>query len=145
MSNREYGVIPKPYKFVNTTLKNGIDINSIVNDINGLLPQFTDFIHQFNNLVTQYEINVITDSAGNMSIDVPGSMSDAEANKLSTRVGIIDRLITHHGATLSDLFQKGSSLENKLKAENANYVSQLSDQLTEFKKLNSSYKHKVTW
>lgn len=127
-----------------STLQNGVDISNIVNEVNNLLPQFTDFINQFNNLVTQTGINVITDSAGNMSIDVPGNMSETEANKLSTRIGIIDRLITNHSTTLSDLFEKGLSLENKLKAENSSYVSQLSDQFTEFNKLNSSYKHRVT-
>ena len=136
-------IIPKPYKFVNSTLKNGIDVSNIVNEVNNLLPQFSDFINQFNNLVTQNSINVITDTAGNMSIDVPNNMSDAEANRLSTRIGIIDRLITNHSTTLSDLFQKGLSLENKLKAEDSNYVSQLSNQFSEFNKLNSSYKHKV--
>lgn len=144
ISKRKYTIIPKPYKFVNSTLQNGVDINNIVNEINSLLPQFADFIGQFNNLITQNGINVITDSVGNMSIDVPGNMSESDANKLSTRIGIIDRLITNHGTTLSDLFQKGLSLENKLKAENSSYISQLSDQYTEFNKLNSSYKHKMT-
>jgi hypothetical protein len=76
-----------------------------------------------------------------MSIDVPHNMPDIEAEKISKRIGIIDRLITSHGNNLNDLFQKGLSIENKLKANNPNYVSELKDQIAEFKKLNVSYKH----
>ncbi len=133
--------IPKPYKFVNLTLQSGMDISNIVTEVNTLLPQLVDFINQFNNLVTQTSINVITDSGGNMSIDVPNSMPESEVNRLTTRLGIIDRLITNHGTSLNDLFQKGLSIENKLKVDNSNYISQLSDQYTQFKKLNASYKH----
>lgn len=133
--------IPKPYKFVNLTLQSGMDISNIVTEVNTLLPQLADFISQFNNLITQTGINVITDSSGNMSIDVPNSMPESEVNRLTTRIGIIDRLITNHGTSLNDLFQKGLSIENKLKTDNPNYVSQLSEQITEFKKLNASYKH----
>nr|QDG01209.1 hypothetical protein [Scytalidium sp.] len=133
--------IPKPYKFVNLTLQSGMNISNIVTEVNTLLPQLADFISQFNNLITQTGINVITDSSGNMSIDVPNSMPESEVNRLTTRIGIIDRLITNHGTSLNDLFQKGLSIENKLKTDNPNYVSQLSEQITEFKKLNASYKH----
>lgn len=136
--------VPKPYRFVSSTLQCGVDINNIVNEVNSILPQLADFIGQFNNLITQTGINVITDSVGNMSIDVPNNMPETEANKLSTRIGIIDRLITNHDTTLNDLFKKGLSLENKLKTDNPNYVSQLSEQISEYKKLNASYKHKIT-
>lgn len=84
---------------------------------------------------------MVTDSIGNMSIDVPQNMPDDVANKISTKVGIIDRLITTRGQEIHDLLQKGIHLENKLKMENSNYVSQLTDKIEEFKKLNSSYKH----
>ena len=71
-----------------------MDISQIVTEISTLMPQLTDFINQFNNVVTTSGVNVVTDSAGNMSIDVPYNMSDSAANKISTRLGIIDRLIT---------------------------------------------------
>ncbi len=142
--NKYTYTIPKPYKFVNSTLQSGVDIGNIVNEVNSILPQFADFIGQFNNLISQTGINVITDSAGNMSIDVPNNMPESEANKLSTRIGIIDRLITNHDTTLNDLFKKGLNLENKLKTDNPNYVSQLSEQISEYKRLNASYKHKIT-
>lgn len=116
-------------------------ISEIVAEINSLLPQLSNFINQFDATVTQSGINVVTDSIGSMSIDVPQNMPDDVANKISTRIGIIDRLITTKGQEINDLFQKGIHLENKLKMDNPDYVSQLTDKIKEFKKLNSSYKH----
>ena len=113
----------------------------IITEINSLMPQLTDFINQFNNVVTTSGINVVTDSTGNMSIDVPYSMPDSDANKVSTRLGIIDRLITTRGQEINDLIQKGIQLENKLKEQSPEYTSQLAEKIKEFKKLNSQYKH----
>ncbi len=76
-----------------------------------------------------------------MSIDVPKDMSDAVADKIITRVGLLDRLITSHGQSINEVFKNGLAIEDKLKANNPNYVSQLSDQIAQFNKLNASYKH----
>jgi hypothetical protein len=142
--NKKYNnnnFIPKSHKFVNVGLKSDLDLVGIIAEVNNLLPKLAGFIDQFNNVITQSGVNVITDSSGNMSIDVPQSMSDSEANNISKRIGIIDRLITTHGNSINDLFQKGLSIENKIKANNPNYVSELSDQIAQFKKLNEFYKH----
>lgn len=122
-------------------MRSEMGISEIVAEINSLLPQLSNFINQFDATVTQSGINVVTDSIGSMSIDVPQNMPDDVANKISTRIGIIDRLITTKGQEINDLFQKGIHLENKLKMDNPDYVSQLTDKIKEFKKLNSSYKH----
>lgn len=135
------GHIPKSHAFLNNTLQSNMDIFSILGEINTLLPQLTNFINQFHNVVTENGINVITDSMGNMSIDVPNTMSASKAENISTRIGIIDRLITTHGQQLNELFQQGLSIENRLKMENPNYTSQLSEKITEFKRLNDIYKH----
>jgi len=132
---------PKPHKFSTEIYNSTIDISQIIIEINTLLPQLSDFINQFHNLVSQSNINVITDSAGNLSIDVPSNMPDKEATKISTRLGIIDRLITTRGQELNDLFQKGLETEKHIKIENSNYTSQLLEKIEEFKKLNDSYKH----
>src|SRR6478735_713854 len=132
---------PKPHKFSTKIYNSTIDISQIIIEINTLLPQLSDFINQFHNLVSQSNINVITDSAGNLSIDVPSNMPDKEATKISTRLGIIDRLITTRGQELNDLFQKGLETEKHIKIENSNYTSQLLEKIEEFKKLNDSYKH----
>lgn len=133
--------IPKPYPFVERSLMCNIDILNIVGELNSLLPQLAEFIKQFNDIVTQSGINVVTDTTGNMSIDVPINMSDSEANFISKRIGVIDRLITTRGQEINELLQKGLEAESKLKLENPNYVSQLSEKITEFKRLNASYKH----
>jgi hypothetical protein len=131
----------KPPLFATKTLQSSMDISEIVTELNTLLPQLANFIDQFNTTVSQSGISVVTDSMGSMSIDVPQNMPDNVANNISTRIGIIDRLITTRGQEINDLFQKGVHLENKLKMENSNYVSQLTDKIEEFKRLNSSYKH----
>jgi hypothetical protein len=130
-----------PEIFTTKTLQSNMDISEVVTELNALLPQLANFINQFNTTVSQSGISVVTDSMGNMSIDVPHNMPEDVANKLSTKIGIIDRLITTRGQEINDLFQKGTNLENKLKMENSNYVSQLTDKIQEFKRLNSSYKH----
>jgi hypothetical protein len=122
-------------------LKSGIDLPEIITEINTLLPQLSSFIEQFNNLVNQSGISVITDSTGNMSIDVPNSMPESTASNVSTRIGIIDRLITTRGQELNDLFQKGLDIESNMKKENPQYQSQLIDKIESFKKLNKSYIH----
>ena len=140
-NNYYHNCIPKSHSFVTEILQSNMDISQIVTEINSLLPQLNDFINQFNNLVTQSGINVITDSAGNMSIDVPKNMPDSVATNISTRVGIIDRLINTRGQEINDLFQKGIQIENNIKIENPNYTSQLTNKILEFKRLNSIYKH----
>lgn len=118
-----------------------MDISNIVSDINEMLPQLANFIGQFDTLVAQSNINVITDSAGNMSIDVPTDMPDPEAHNIQKKIGIIDRLINTHTQNIDDLIKKGLSLEQDLKQTDSKYVSQLSEKINQFKELNSSYKH----
>jgi hypothetical protein len=118
-----------------------VELTEIAMKINEMLPQLSDFIGQFNNVVSTTNINVITDSSGNMSIDVPVTMPDIEAEKISKRINIIDRLITLRGQEINDLLQKGLNLETKLKAQNPNYTSQILAKVDEFNRLNFSYKH----
>ena len=131
----------KPHSFATKSLKSEIGIPEILTELSTMLPQFGDFINKFHTTVNQTGISVITDSTGNLSIDVPQNMSDDVANKITTKIGIIDRLITVKGQAINELLQKGIHLENKLKMENSNYVSQLTDKIQEFKRLNSSYNH----
>lgn len=137
-----YESIPKPHKFIDLPLKSTMgELTEISLQIDKLLPQLSDFIDQFNNLVLTTNINVITDTSGNMSIDVPGNMLDSEAEKISKRINILDRLITTRGQEVNDLLQKGLSVESKIRTQNSNYTSQILDKVNEFKRLNASYKH----
>ena len=134
--------IPKPHAFVNLPLKSTLgELTEITIKISELLPQLSDFIDQFNHVVSATNINIITDSYGNMSMDVPNTMTPAEEEEVGKRICIIDRLITTRGQEINDLLQKGLSIENQLKAQNPNFTSQILDKANEFKRLNQAYKH----
>ena len=90
--------IPKPHVFVSLPLQSTIgELTEVTLKINELLPQFSDFISQFNNIILTHNINVITNTSGNMSLGVSSTMSDIDAEKISKRIGIIDRLIASRG------------------------------------------------
>ena len=128
--------IPRPHVFADLPLKSmaaPVELSEITLKINELLPQLSDFISQFHNIILTNNINVITDGGGNMS--------DTDAEKFSRRISIIDRLITTRGQEINDLLQKGLEIEGKLKKENVNYTSQILDKVNEFNRLNASYKH----
>ena len=76
-----------------------------------------------------------------MEIDVSTKLSDDEVKKITTKISIIDRLINTRGEQLNELFQKGLDIESKIKLENPNHTSYLTDKIELFKKLNNSYKH----
>ena len=131
---------PKDLGFVTLPLKSSFELDNIILEVNRMLPQLAGFIEQFNNIISQHGINVVTDAQGNMSMDVPASMPETTYKNISNRLGIVDRLINNHGYSISDLFQKGLSLEQEIKQTDQNYTSQLTDQIEKFKKLNASYK-----
>lgn len=106
-----------------------------------MLPQLSNFIAQFNTTVSQSNVNIVTDSFGNMALDLPKNISDEEAVKISNRIGVIDRLISTRSQDIEELIQKGVKLENAVKAENSNYVSQLADKVQEYNKLRKTYNH----
>jgi hypothetical protein len=133
--------IPTPHLYTTSSLKSNIELVNVIADINRLLPQLSGFISQFNNIVNENAVNVITDTAGNMSIDVPNNMPDSVVVNINNRIGIIDRLISNHGANLNNLFQKGQAIEQTLKIGDPNYVSKLSEQVKIFTELKASYKH----
>jgi len=133
--------VVKPHKFETNLLKSDMNISEIIAEINSLLPQLASFIDNFNNTVNQYKVSVITDTAGSMSIEVPEGTSDESARYISSRIGVIDRLITTKGQDINSLLQQGTELENNLKKADTTYVSKLTDKIQEFKRLNASYNH----
>jgi NADH-ubiquinone oxidoreductase chain 3 len=135
------GEVSTPNAFYNDTLTSATAISEIITELDTLLPQLTNFISQFNTVVSQSGVNVVTDSIGNMDLDVPKSMTDDVAKNISNRIGVIDRLITTRGQEIRDLLQRGTDLENSLRMADSNYVSQIANKIQEFNKLNSSYKH----
>lgn len=125
-------------------LQSGMDIadlTSIILTIGSHMSELTTFINKFDTTVIENGINVITDSKGNLSIDVPSTMSEDVANKVATRINIIDSLITKRQSDIGDLIQKGLALQNKINLVDPSYKSEILNQITEFEKLKSSYKH----
>nr|YP_010692876.1 hypothetical protein P1Q94_mgp21 [Periconia digitata]WCA44875.1 hypothetical protein [Periconia digitata] len=131
----------RAHSFTNIPLYSDIGISDILKEINILLPQLSNFISQFNNTINESGINVITDSIGGLSIDVPQNMPDDVANRVTSRIGILDRLINTRSQEINDLLQKGTVLENKLKSEDSNYIPRLADKIQEYRRLNALYKH----
>lgn len=133
--------IPQPYNFVTIELQSTLDtdLTDIVLKFDQLLPQLSDFIGQFNHMLINNPINIVTEANGNMSVDVPNSMPDIEAEKLSRKIGIIDRLITTRGQEIDSLIQKGLSIEEKIRENNPEYTSKILGKIQEFKRLNASY------
>jgi len=144
LKKKNLGVLPPlPHQFVTKSLQSSliIDLTEVIISINELMPQLSDFILQFNNIVRDNSINVITETNGNMSLDVPINMPDNQAEQLSKRIGLIDRLITTRGQEIDSLLQKGLEIEKKLKEQDSEFTSQILKKVNEFKRLNNSYKH----
>lgn len=134
---------PLPHQFVSKSLQSSLDIDliEVINKINELMPQLSNFIVQFNNITISNSITVITEINGNMSLDVPATMSDDQAEELSKRVGVIDRLITTRGQEIDSLLHKGLKIEQKIQEQDPNFSSKILEKINEFKRLNESYKH----
>jgi NADH-ubiquinone oxidoreductase chain 3 len=118
-----------------------IELTSIILAISEAMPKFAGFINQFDTTVAQQGINVISDSKGNLSIDVPAAMSDAAAEQVKLRIGILDSLISTQGSTIKDLLHNGLGLQNKINMVDPSYRSEIFNQITEFDRLKSSYNH----
>ena len=139
-----FGVLPPlPHQFVTKPLQSSLtaDLTEVVTKVNELMPQLSEFILQFNNVVASNSISVITEANGNMSLDVPVTMPDDHAEQLSRRIGIIDRLITTRGQEISGLLHKGLEIEGKLKQQDPQFTSQILEKINEFNRLNDGYKH----
>lgn len=128
----------------NNILKSGVDIVELaatVVSIGSYMAELTTFIHKFDTTVVENGINVVTDSSGNLSIDAPSTMTDEVANKVATKINVIDSLINKRQSDISDLIKKGLALQDKINLTDPSYKSEILNQITEFEKLKSSYKH----
>lgn len=116
-------------------------LSTIILSIGSHMAELTTFIHKFDTTVVENGINVVTDSSGNLSIDAPSSMTDEVANKVATKINIIDSLINKRQSDISDLIQKGLALHDKINSVDPSHKSKILNLITEFEKLKSSYKH----
>lgn len=131
----------KPHSFISISVKSDLDLTAIVSDLTKLVPQFGSFVEKFNFFVNDNSLNVVTDSSGNLFVDVPADMSEDKYNEISTKVGVLDRLITTQKESIGELFSKGSIAESKFKANNPNYNSELDELRKSFQSFKDLYKH----
>jgi len=118
-----------------------LDILAIATELGKLLPQLQGFINNWNDTITLYGINVITDGSNDLAIDVPSSMKEADANLCAKKIKVLDSLIHDRLDTIKDLFQKGYTIESDIKSSNSKYISVLTEKSLILKELNNSYKH----
>src|SRR5258708_20260079 len=83
----------------------------VLSEIKQLLPLFAQYIHQFNHTLAEHSIYVVSDSAGNLSIDVSNDMPKKEIQALTKRIGVLDNIITKHNENLIELFIKETNTE----------------------------------
>ena len=117
------------------------DLIAVVTELDKLLPQLQGFINNWNNTITQYGVNVITDGTNNLAIDVPSNTNDTDASLCAKKIKVLDSLIHDRLDTIKDLFQKGYKIELEIKSSNNKYVSALTEKSLILKELNNSYKH----
>ena len=113
----------------------------IVNELDYIIPQFASFIDQFNTLIIENNVNVISDSSGYLGMDAPHGMPKTEYNKISVRLNVIDGVIDSHNTSIKSFFEKGFIIENKLRADDPNYISELVNRKANYLRLKNSYKH----
>ena len=125
-------------------LKAGADtqiLADIILSIGGYLSELNGYMSKFNNTVIETGINVITDSEGNLGMDVPDTMSEEVAKQVSLKINIIDSLITKRQSDISELIDKGLTLQNKINSVDPFYKSEILSKVSEFEKLKGLYKH----
>mgnify|MGYP000958506255 FL=1 len=110
-------------------------------ELNNLVPEITNYINQFHSLVTESNINVVTDAHGNLSLDAPSNVSDEHCEYVSKKVGILDRIINTKFDEADKLIEQGNAMEKEIKSSNKN--SQIQTKLSELKELKNRYGHFV--
>lgn len=119
-----------------------IELSSVMLELARLLPQLQEFVNNLNETIVSNNVNLITESTGELTMEVPSNMSDKDIDVCRRKVGIIDRLIHDRTDHISSLFKKGHDIEMEIKKFNPNYVS---DDLIEkskiLKEIKNSYKH----
>lgn len=113
----------------------------ILTNLDDLMSQSSGFIVQFNDLIKAENINVVTDAAGNLSIDVPSEMSDKTAEAVSKKVGIIDRLINDRSSEIEKLIREGLEIEKDISKSDPNFKSVIQEKASAFRDMKNLYKH----
>jgi predicted component of type VI protein secretion system len=118
-----------------------IELTAILLELDKLLPQLKSFIGNFDTTVMKSGINVVTDTAGQLSIDVPSEMSNVDGDNIAKKIRVLDKLIHDRLDNLDNVFKKASTIESHLKNANSNYTSVLTEKSKILTELKKSYKH----
>lgn len=117
------------------------ELTLILTGLSKLLPQLQGFISNFNETITLYGINVVTEGSGQLNIDVPYNMTELDVNKCVKKVGILDRLIHDRLDNIENIFKNGFEIESKIKKLNDKHISILTEKSKILTELKNSYKH----
>lgn len=117
------------------------ELTLIVTELSKLLPQLQGFISNFNETITLYGINVVTEGSGQLNIDVPYNMTEVDVDKCVKKVGILDRLIHDRTYNIENIFKNGFEIESKIKKLNDKHISVLTEKSKILTELKNSYKH----
>ena len=90
------------------------ELSPLIDESNRLLAQLEGFINRFNSFVINNNINVITDTQGNMEIEVSNGVNDNQATLYSNTIHTLDNLIRNHINTIEQLVTRGNQLENNI-------------------------------
>lgn len=107
------------------------------------MSQMDLFINNFNTLIVDNDVNVISTVDQSIYIDAPNKMPQDKAEDIAKRLNIIDRLISTKREEIDNLFKEAWRLEgslNKDKSDSSN-ASLIQKKLEDFQKLNAKYKH----
>ena len=117
------------------------ELCGIVAELNRVLPQLNGFILNFHSFIAEADINVITDAAGTLSIDVLGDIDESTIQTYVTKINVLDGLIHNRVQEVEGLLARASDIENQLKALNSDYTSQLTQHINRLSELVHSYAH----
>ena len=117
------------------------DLMAIVVELNKIIPQLKGFINNWHDTINYYNINVITDSSGQLSIDVPSDLDEDNVKSCTKKIKILDNLIRDRFDHTEKLITKGNEIETGLKKCSKDYASKLIENSKILKELQSSFKH----
>ena len=116
-------------------------LNSIILDLVKLLPQLKSFISTWHETIISFNVNIITDGSGQLSLDVPSSMEDDAIEACRKKIGVLDSLICDRFENLDSIFKKGYMIEADIKKSDSKFDSRLIEQSKILKELRNSFKH----
>ena len=74
-------------------------------------------------------------------MDVPATMSKEVESQVKLKINIIDTLISKRQSDISELIDKGLSLQKKINSVDPSFKSEILNKISEFDKLKALYKH----